>query len=68
MNFLSEQLLPHYLAENQANLEMINSMHNLCYLLSMKAKLVFNSHVIHTCIDQNWDLKGFKAVLFRMLR
>ena len=43
-------------------------MHNLCYLLAMKTQQVFNSRVIHTCIDQNWDLKGFKQVLVRILR
>jgi len=45
----------------------VNEMHNLCYLLSLKAQLVFNSRIIHTCIDQNWDLKGFKQVLKRIL-
>jgi len=29
---------------------------------------VFTSKIIHTCIDQNWDLKGFKQVLVRILR
>lgn len=42
-------------------------MHSLCYLLALKAQAVFTSGVIRTCIDQNWDLKGFKAVLLRML-
>jgi hypothetical protein len=23
---------------------------------------------VRTCIDQNWDLKGFKAVLLRILK
>ena len=43
-------------------------MHNLCYLLTQKVQSVFNSGVIRTCIDQNWDLKGFKAVLLRILK
>jgi len=43
-------------------------MQNLCYLLAMKTQQVFNSRIIHTCIDQNWDLKGFKQVLVRILR
>ena len=43
-------------------------MHNLMYLLSMKVQAVFTSGVIRTCIDQNWDLKGFKAVLMRILK
>ena len=43
-------------------------MHNLCYLLAMKTQQVFNSRIIHTCIDQNWDLKGFKQVFVRILR
>ena len=68
MNLLAEQLLPHFLAENKGNPEEVNTMHNLCYLLAMKTQQVFNSRVIHTCIDQNWDLKGFKQVLVRILR
>ena len=68
MNLLAEQLLPHFLAENKGNPDEINTMHNLCYLLAMKTQQVFNSRVIHTCIDQNWDLKGFKQVLVRILR
>lgn len=35
-------------------------MQNLCYLFAQKTQQVFNSRIIHTCIDQNWDLKGFK--------
>ena len=34
----------------------------------MKTQQVFNSRIIHTCIDQNWDLKGFKQVLVRLLK
>ena len=68
MNLLAEQLLPHFLAENKSNPDEINTMHNLCYLLAMKTQQVFNSRVIHTCIDQNWDLKGFKQALVRILR
>jgi hypothetical protein len=30
------------------------------YLLAAKTQQVFFSRVIHTIIDQNWDLKGFK--------
>jgi hypothetical protein len=30
--------------------------------------MVFNSRVIHTIIDQNWDLKGFQSVLSRILK
>ena len=51
MNLLAEQLLPHFLAENKGNPDEINTMHNLCYLLAMKTQQVFNSRVIHTCID-----------------
>lgn len=43
-------------------------MQNLCYLWAMKTQQVFNSRIIHTCIDQNWDLKGFKQVLVRIMR
>ena len=42
-------------------------MHNLCYLLAKKTQEVFLSRVINTCINQNWDLKGFKQVLCRIL-
>ena len=43
-------------------------MHNLVFLLAQKAQAVFTSGVVRTIIDQNWDLKGFKAVLLRILR
>jgi len=68
MNLLAEQLLPHFIAQNLGNYDELNNMHNLCYLLAMKTQQVFNSRIIHTCIDQNWDLKGFKQVLVRILR
>lgn len=68
IELISEQLLPHYLAENSGSYEKVNTLQNLCYLLSMKTQQVFNSRIIHTCIDQNWDLKGFKQVLVRILK
>ncbi len=42
-------------------------MHNLIFLLASKVQSVYTAGVIRTCIDQNWDLKGFKAVLLRIL-
>ena len=68
VNLISEQLIPHYLSENSGNYADVNMLQNLCYLLGMKTQQVFNSRIIHTCIDQNWDLKGFKQVLVRILR
>ena len=68
IDMLGEQLLPHYLTDGSRSYEEVNMMHNLLYLLAMKTQQVFNSRVIHTCIDQNWDLKGFKQVLVRILR
>jgi len=65
---LGEQLLPHFCAQNAFNYDQLNTMHNLCYLLAQKTQQVFNSRIIHTCIDQNWDLKGFKQVLVRILK
>ena len=66
--FLFEQLLPQYLAQNMSSQEAVNNMHNLCYLLAQKTQQVFTSHVIHTAIDQNWDMKGLKQVLVRILK
>ena len=43
-------------------------MHDLMYLLSQKVHQVFFNAVIHTIIDQNWDIKGFKQVLSRILK
>ena len=51
VNAIAEQLLPHYLAGNMSSYDDINNMHNLCYLLAMKTQQVFNSRIIHTCID-----------------
>ena len=60
IQLLAEQLLPHFVKENLSNYDEINNMQNLCYLFAQKTQQVFNSRIIHTCIDQNWDLKGFK--------
>ncbi len=68
INLIAEQLIPFYLAANSDNYQNVNMLQNLCYLLAMKTQQVFNSRIIHTCIDQNWDLKGFKQVLVRILR
>ena len=67
IDLLAEQLLPQYCLNNQRDYATINLMHNLCYLLALKMQQVFTSGIIRTCIDQNWDLKGFKAVLLRIL-
>lgn len=68
IQLLTEQLLPAFIAENISNASAIRDMHNLWYLFSLKTQQVFTSKIIHTCIDQNWDLKGFKQVLVRILR
>jgi len=68
LDLLFEQLLPQFCAANLSNQEAINNMHNLIYLLAHKSQQVFNSHVIHTAIDQNWDMKGLKQVLVRVLK
>lgn len=60
--------MPQYCAVNQGRGERLNLMHNLVFLLAQKAQAVFTSGVVRTIIDQNWDLKGFKAVLLRILR
>ena len=41
-------------------------MHNIVYLFSQKVHQVFQARVIHQIIDQNWDLKGFRAVIMRI--
>lgn len=63
-----EQLLPQYCRDNAKNDKVIDKMHDLLFLLAQKAQNVFNSRVIHTIIDQNWDLKGFYNVLTRILK
>lgn len=68
IDLLFEQLLPNFCATNLSNHSAINNMHNLIYLLTHKAQQVFTSHVIHTAIDQNWDMKGLKQVLVRILK
>ena len=62
-----EQLLPQWCGKNLNNTEAINEMHNLVYLFTYKTHQVFQARVIHQIIDQNWDLKGFRAVLTRIL-
>jgi len=66
--YLFEQLLPFFISKNLSSPESINEMHNLVFLLAHKSQQVFTSHVIHTAIDQNWDMKGLKQVLVRILK
>jgi hypothetical protein len=67
VELVSEHLLPQYCAQNISKGAEINKMHSLVFLLAQKVQQVFNSGVIRTCIDQNWDLKGFRSVLLRIL-
>lgn len=68
VELLSEQLVPQYCAANMARGDKLSTMHSLVFLLASKAQSVFTSGVVRTCIDQNWDLKGFKSVLIRILK
>lgn len=67
VELLAEHVIPQYCAQNAATY-VCALMHSLVYLLASKAQSVFTSGVVRTCIDQNWDLKGFKSVLVRILR
>ena len=65
---LGEQILPQWCQRNCGDKNAINDMHNLVYLLAQKTHQVFFTRVIHTIIDQNWDLKGLRQVLGRILK
>ena len=67
INLLGEQILPLWCRQQMKDGEAINQMHNLMFLFSYKTHQVFQSRVIHQIIDQNWDLKGFKATLMRIM-
>mmetsp|Transcript_97644 Transcript_97644/g.134332 ORF Transcript_97644/g.134332 Transcript_97644/m.134332 type:complete len:268 (-) Transcript_97644:1726-2529(-) len=66
VDLLCEQLLPQFCKNKENDTEALDQLHSLLYLLAHKTQQVFYSKVIHTCIDQNWDLKGFKQVLTRV--
>lgn len=68
IELLGEHLVPQYCVQNISKSDKIAVMHSLIFLLASKSQAVFTSGVVRTCIDQNWDLKGFKAVLLRILR
>lgn len=68
LELLSEQIVPQYCATNITRSDKLTLMHSLVFLLTQKAQSVFTSGVVRTCIDQNWDLKGFKSVLLRILK
>ena len=51
IDLIFEQLIPHYCKQNIDNLEAINNLHNLVFLLAHKSQQVFTSHIIHTAID-----------------
>ncbi len=67
LELITEHLIPLYLAQHYNNQAKVNLMHNLLFLLASKIQSVFTAGVIRTCIDQNWDLKGYKSVLIRIL-
>lgn len=68
INIVLEQLLPQWCRQQMKDTQAINNMHNLVYLFAQKTHQVFQARVIHQIIDQNWDLKGFKAVLMRIFK
>ena len=68
INLLGEQVLPQWCKKNMNDGEAINVMHNLMFLFAYKTHQVFQARVIHQIIDQNWDLKGFKATLMRIIQ
>ena len=53
INVLAEQILPHYLSQNKNDYEMVSRIHDLSFLLAMKAQNVFNNRIISSCIDHN---------------
>ena len=68
IDLIAEYLLPQFCVSNHEDPLKLSAMHSLCFLLAGKVQAVFTSGVIRTCIDQNWDMKGFRAVLLRMLQ
>ena len=68
IEILAEHVVPQYCVQNMSKGDKLGLMHSLVFLLASKAQSVFTSGVVRTCIDQNWDLKGFKAVLLRILK
>jgi hypothetical protein len=63
LDALAEQLLPQFLMEKKHDYITIKKIHTMCFLLASKVQRVFNSRVIHTIMDKNWDMKGMKDVL-----
>jgi len=68
VSLLGEQLLPQWCKSNIADAEKIKKMHNLMFLFAYKTQQVFMGRVIHQIIDQNWDMKGFKCTLMRIVQ
>ena len=65
---LGEQILPQWCQKHMNDGDAVNQMHNLLFLFAYKTHQVFQARVIHQIIDQNWDLKGFKATLMRIVQ
>ena len=65
---LAEQIIPQNVNHYFTDTKELFKLHNYVYLLAQKCKGVFHGSVIHTCIDQNWDLKGLKQSLQRLLQ
>jgi hypothetical protein len=65
---LGEQIVPQNISTYFTDTKEIFKLHNYVFLLAQKCKGVFHGSVIHTCIDQNWDLKGLKQSLQRLIQ
>ena len=68
INLIGEQILPQWCQKNIDNHEALSYMNNLVFLFAYKTQQVFHARVIHQIIDQNWDLKGFKITLMRIIQ
>ena len=68
INVLAEQILPHYLSQNKNDYEMVSRIHDLSFLLAMKAQNVFTNRIISSCIDHNVCMQALSQILARIFR
>ena len=67
VEMLGQYLLPDYCVKNANDLRVLNQMHNMIFLLSIKARKVFQSSVIAAALNNNSDLEAFKRCLYEIL-
>jgi hypothetical protein len=60
--------VPQYIEMHSESKEVVCDVHAVCFVLTQKLRLVFQTSVIRAVFDKNTDLKALKQVTIRLLK